>query len=97
MHTTWHVNNDFATYVHADICRDFELSHGSFTVEGNSSATVYTNGTRLMLFCDEGYGSTYGSDVVTCLGGAWLPARPECNCELKFKFNRWAAPPLSRF
>ena len=95
--TLLHTFMQIYVYVHADICSDFELSHGNFTVEGNSSATVYTNGTRVTLFCDEGYGPTYGSDVVTCLGGAWLPARPECNCELKFKFNRWAAPPPSRF
>jgi hypothetical protein len=68
---------------HVDICRDFEIANGHFTVEGNTTSD-FTNGSRVTLFCDQDYGPTYGSNVVTCSGGTWLPARPDCNHKYQY-------------
>ena len=66
---------------YADICGtfSFDTSHGNFTVDNTTS--VYTNGTRVTIQCDEGYAPLYGGTVVTCVGGRWLPARPQCKCK----------------
>ncbi|CAI8008780.1 Deleted in malignant brain tumors 1 protein, partial [Geodia barretti] len=61
------------------VCPDFSQAHGRFRVS-NQHFGRYTQDTRVVVACDDGYQPTEGAANVVCLAaGTWSPHMPACS------------------
>ena len=65
------------------MCPSFNISHGTFTFENNSTQDLVP-GTRVTIDCDDGYGPLNGSRSAVCQANTytWSPITPGCDSML---------------